>query len=387
VAVQSNPNPLPAAGNTAPKTGGLRPFTEADIPAVADLIWKVLHGRQTPAPSSLHTHLNDLFLCNPWLDEGIVSRTFSDSQGKIMGFFGAVPRRMSVQGKTVRLAFGSNFVVDPESRTSMMAIQLVRAFMKGSQDISITDSANDMSRPLLRSLGFTVAPIYSLQWARPLRPLRYGLNVVSRMKKSGMVNMLAGLAKPFCGAADAVAARAGISPLRLKPVRSEDQELDTATLLDCLNKIPAKHWLRPEYDQQSLDWLFDFIAKRNVLGELRKALVRDDSGKTLGWYIYAMSGLPVGEVLQIGADSASAGTVLDHMFYDAWQRGLAGLHGRMEPQFMAELTARGCVVFRHGSWTLVHSSQQDLLNLLHSGTAFFSRLDGEWSFRHGGVER
>lgn len=365
---------------------GLRPFAESDIAPVADLIWKVLHGHQGAAPSSLRVHLQDLFFQNPWLDEGIVSRVFENSEGKLVGFFGAVPRRMSVQGKPIRLAFGSNFVVDPESRTTMMAIQLVKAFMKGSQDVSITDSANDMSRQLLRSLGFQVVPIYSLQWARPLRPSRYAVNALVRAKKNAVVRTVGNIASPFCGIADSLAAKMGLSPFAHSAPEVADRELDTATLLTCLETIPSKQWLLPEYDQNALNWIFDFIAKRKVFGELRKAAVHNKEGKLVGWYIYSLNPGGVGEVLQIGAESPAVGTVLDHLFYDAWKRGLIGIHGRMEPQFMQDLTSKGCFFFRHGSWTLAHSAKPELLAPFHSGSAFFSRLDGEWSFRHGGRE-
>lgn len=371
--------------NTAVKAGGLRPFVSDDIAPVADLIWRVLHGHQEPAPASLHNHLQELFLSNPWMDDGIVSRVFQDSSsGKIIGFFGAVPRRMSLQGRRIRLAFGSNFVVDPGNRASMIALQLVKAFMKGPQDVSITDSANDMSRPLLRSLGFSVIPIYSLQWARPLRPAQYAVQMFNRMKKR-RTTILGSLAQPFCRLADAMAVRMPFSPLRqTTPV--DDQELDNEALLQCLTTIPGKQGLLPEYDISSLNWVLDFIARRKVLEPIRKAAVRDGSGKIVGWYVYT---IPVkggiGEVMQIGSQSPSVGMVLDHLFSDAWKHGLSALHGRMEPQFMQELTSRSCLFFRHGSWTLVQSTQPDLLSLLQSGTAFFSRLDGEWCFRHGGA--
>jgi len=319
--------------------GGLRPFAENDISSVADLIWKVLHQRKGPAPSSLRAHLQELFLQNPWMDEGIVSRVFENTQGKILGFFGAVPRRMSIQGETIRLAFGSNLVVDPESRASVTAMQLVRAFMKGSQDISITDSANEMSRPLLRSLGFTVVPIYSLQWARPLRPLEYALNGLSRLnKKSRALALCRSIARPFCSLGDAAATSTRVSPFRQSQPVTNDEELDTETLLECLATMPAKHWIVPEYNRDSLNWVLDFVAKRKVLGEVRRRLVRNQDGKILGWYIYSVAPGAVGEVFQIGAESPSIGIVLDHLFYDAWKQGLVGIHGRMEPQFMQELT-------------------------------------------------
>jgi hypothetical protein len=363
---------------------GLRPFGESDIQPVADLIWKVLHERKGAAPASLHNHLGELFLRNPWLDEGIVSRVFEDSQGKIAGFFGALPRRMTLQGTTIRLAFGSNFVMDPESRVSMAAIQLVKAFMKGTQDISITDSANEMSRQLLRSLGFSVVPIYSLQWARPLRPSRYAVDTLYRMKKSRTVARIGSIAKPFCNLADALAASAGFSPFRQTESQTDDEDLNLETHLQCLATIPSKHFLLPEYDGKALKWVLDFIAKRRVFGDIRKAAVRNKDGKVVGWYIYSLAPGGVGEVFQIGAESPSIGLVLDHLFRDAWKHGLVGLHGRMEPQFMQELTAKSCFFFRHGSWTLVQSKRPDLLALLQSGAAFFSRLDGEWSLRHGG---
>lgn len=367
--------------------GGLRPFAENDVSPVADLIWKVLHERKGPAPASLRAHLQELFLQNPWMDDGIVSRVFENTQGKILGFFGAVPRRMSIQGETIRLAFGSNLVVDPESRASVTAMQLVRAFMKGSQDISITDSANEMSRPLLRSLGFHVVPIYSLQWARPLRPSQYAINGVSRLnKKSQTMAVIGALAKPFCGLIDKAATSLRVTPLRQSRPAEDDEDLDTETLLECLATIPAKHWIVPEYNRDSLNWVLEFVAKRKVFGELRKRSVRNKDRKIIGWYIYTVAPGAVGEVLQIGSESPSIGIVLDHLFYDAWKHGLVGIHGRMEPQFMQELTSKSCFFLRHGSWTLAHSNKPQLLNLFQGGAAFFSRLDGEWSLRHGGAE-
>jgi hypothetical protein len=363
---------------------GLRSFIQSDIAGVADLIWKVLHEQTGPAPNSLHLHLQELFLANPWLDDGIVSRVYEDAQGNVRGFFGAVPRVMSLQGKTIRLAFGSNFVMDPENRGSMASLQLVRTFLKGSQDVSITDSANEMSRQLLRSLGFTAVPIYSLQWARPLRPSAYAIDIFCRMKKSSTIKFWGRVASPLFRITDSLAAKLSVSPFRQTSFDAQDEDLDNETLLHCLTTIPSKHWITPQYNQGSLNWVLTFIDNRRVFGSLRKALVRNKNGKIIGWYIYSLPERGVGEVFQIGAESASVGTVLDHLFFDAWQHGLLGLQGRMEPQFMEELTTRSCFFFRHGSWTMIHSNKPELLTAFHSGNLFFSRLDGEWCLRHGG---
>jgi hypothetical protein len=365
---------------------GIRPLVEADLVRVSDLIWKVLHEQQGPAPPSLKAYVDELFLQNPWLDESVHSLVYEDSEGKIVGFFGVVPRSMLIQGRNVRLAFGSNFVVEAGSRASFAAMQLVSAFMKGPQDISITDSATEGARQLLKSLGFTVVPIYSLIWARPLRPLQYGLHGAARLKKNKTIATIGTLGSPLFRVADYMAATMKVSPLHQTAPALKAEALDTDTLVQCLSRIPSKHWLVPQYNRESLEWVLKFVAKRNAYGDLRKILLRDEKGKINGWYIYGWTPGAIGEVLQIGVEGASVGKVLDHLFHDAWQHNLIGLHGRLEPQFMEELTQRSSFFLRTGSWTLAHSRTPELLGPIFSGNAFFSRLDGEGCLRFGDAQ-
>lgn len=362
---------------------GIRPLVEADISHVADLVWKVLHEQQGPAPSSLRAYVYELFLHNPWVEESISSLVYEDSERKIVGFFGVVPRPMSIQGKNVRLAFGSNFVVEAGSRASFAAMQLVNAFMKGPQDISITDSATEGARQLLRSLGFTVVPIYSLLWARPLRPSLYALHGAARLKKNKIMATLGTLASPLCHVADYLAATMKVSPFHQAAPAIKAEALDTDTLIQCLTRIPGKHWLVPQYNRESLEWVLKFVEKRNAYGDLRKVVLRDEKGKINGWYIYGLKPGGIGEVLQVGAEGTSVGKVLDHLIHEAWQNNLIGLHGRLEPQFMEELTQRSSFFLRNGSWTLAHSRMPELLGPIFSGNAFFSRLDGEGCLRFG----
>lgn len=192
--------------------------------------------------------------------------------------------------------------------------------------------------------------------------------------------------KPICLIGDALATKIPASPFRQLSPETVGEDLNTETLLELLVKIPAKNWLLPQYDKSSIDWIFKFVGQRKAYGDLRSAVVLDKKRKAIGWYIYYAAPGSVGEVLQIGADSNSFGKVLDHLFYDAWEHGLIGLHGRCEPQFLQELTMKSCFLLRTGSWTLVHSNKIELLNLIQSGNAFFSRLDGEWALRPGPEE-
>jgi hypothetical protein len=327
--------------------------------------------------------VDELFLQNPWVEEDIPSYVYEDSQGKLVGFFGVLPRRMTLLGKRVRLAFGSNFVVDPESRSTMAAIQLVRAFMKGAQDISITDSANESSRQMLRSLGFKISPIYSLVWARPLQPVRYGLLGAARLKKESSVAKLSALATPFASLLDSVATKLRTSPFHHGHLTTTEEEATPDAILQALATIPGKNWLLPEYSADSLEWILRFIEKRNAHGPLIKKIVRNENGKLIGWYIFGTSDGKIGDVLQMGSESASARLVLNRLFYDAHRQGLIGLHGRMEPQLMDEMSRSASFFIRQGSWTLFNTKTPEFAEPLLTGNAFFSRLEGEGVMRFG----
>ena len=67
---------------------------------------------------------------------------------------------MSVCGEPIRVAFGGNFVVDPQARSNLAGMRLLGTYMAGDQDLSQTDSANDVSRALLERFGFrTILPL------------------------------------------------------------------------------------------------------------------------------------------------------------------------------------------------------------------------------------
>jgi hypothetical protein len=362
---------------------GIRPFTKSDTAVVASLISKVLHERKGPAPASLQNHLDELFLQNPWAETDIPSYVYEDSKGGLVGFFGILPRAMTLQGRRIRLAFGSNFVVDPENRSSMAAIQLIRAFMKGPQDISITDSANESSRQMLRSLGFKISPIYSLIWARPLQPFSYALHGAARLKKNSLIAKLTSLASPISSLFDFAATRIPASPFHYSKLTTTAEEASSELILQCLASIPGKNWLLPEYTNESLDWVLNFIQKRNAYGTIVRKVIRNQEGKLIGWYVFGSGDGKIGDVLQIGTELLSAKLVVNHLFQDASLHGLIGLHGRMEPQFMDELSRAASIFVRQGSWTLLHTKNSELAEPLLTGNAFFSRLEGEGVMRFG----
>jgi hypothetical protein len=362
----------------------VRPFVESDIPQVADLYWTVMRGRTGSPPPAIRSAFQKLYFTNPWIDNQSGSLVYESEGGRIVGFLGVVRRRVSVCGQPVRIAYGGNFVVDPEARSNLAGLRLLGAYMAGDQDLSMTDSANDVSRALLERLGFrTILPL-SIHWARPLRPAHYAVHSVARLTGPILSAGLKIVTKPFCSIADSMAARSSGSPFRQTDPILHGAELDVETLLHCLAKNHSGYALWPEYDVHSLTWLLSFMDQMQTRGDLRKVVLRDDSQNIVGWYIYYVNPGSVGEVVQVDGERPFIKDILDHLFHDAWNRGVVGLHGVVESHLMGDFSEKNCFFACRGGWTVAHSRKPELLELLNRGDAFLSRLDGEWCLAFGG---
>jgi hypothetical protein len=360
----------------------VRPLTDADIPQVTDLYWNYMRRRKGPAPTALHSTFRELYFVNPFVDRSFPPLVYEDKDGKIVGFLGVIVRTMSLGGQPIRAAFGGNLVVHPESRATLAAPRLLGTFMAGSQDLRLTDSANDLSRKIVEKLGFRTIPAMNIHWARPLRPSHYAIHALSRAVNSSVSTTLKVIAKPFCVVADSLAANL-VSPFRQTKPRLPGTDLDIETLLQCQTEFRNGYALWPQYDVPSLQWLLGFMNHMPARGQLRQVLVRDGKQKILGWYIYYVKPGAVGEVVQIGSAAKSTKDVLDHLFYDATEQGVIALHGVVDSRRMADFSDKNCFFTCRGGWALAHSRKPELLETLERGEAFLSRLDGEWCLDPG----
>lgn len=361
----------------------VRPFARDDIPQVADLNWRVLRGRKGPPPSRLTSFLQEAYFANPWLDGAQPSLVYETADGKVVGFLGVIARKMSLRGQSLRVAFGGNFVVEPEFRSTLAGLHLLTTYMAGGQDVSQTDSANDISRRLLERLGFRTIVPFSVHWARPLRPAGYAAYELSRFAGRRVSAALRFAAQPFCSVADRMAARLRFSPFRQAEAVLHASELDAETLLRCLTEFRGDYALWAEYDAHSLQWLLSFMERVQARGKLRKLVLRDDHGKVVGWYIYGVKPGAVGEVVQIGGERQSMQRILEHLFHDAWGQGVVALHGVVNSSLMDEFSDKNCFFTCRGGWMLAHSRRPEIIERLTRGDAFLSRLDGEWSMGFG----
>jgi len=356
----------------------VRPFAPEDIPQAADLNWNFLRHQAGPSPPVLRSYFEKLFFHNPWFDKSLPSLVFEDDKGKIIGFLGVIPRPMSVRGERLRAAFGSNLVVHPDSRSTLAGLHLVKAYLAGAQDISLSDSANELTAKVQKGLGATTLLLESLHWSRPLRPSLYALDAMSRLSKNRITTTLRSLGKPLCVLADSVVTKLDLSHFRQNAPRLAGEKLSVGALLECYSEFSRRYSLRPEYDFNSLKWLLEFMDQMKAYGEVQRTLLRNERNEIVGWYVYYLKRGGVGEVVQIGGAKQSTAEILRHLFFDAWKRGAIGLHGRLEAQLLEDLSGMGCFFYRRGGWMQVHSRRPELPQLIQNGDAFLTRLDGEW---------
>jgi hypothetical protein len=354
----------------------IRPLTETDIPQVAHL-HKRAFGEHSALPlPELQEQLRAVFLHSPWYDPALSSLVYLDDSGRVVGFLGVLPRRMTLNGRPVRVAISTQFAVEPASR-GLPGVRLLRTFLDGPQDVSVTDGAGEASQKVWEGLGGITSILYTLHWTRPLRISRYVAALVSDRKA---LAPLATVLKPALSALDAVTTHVGWSPFQQRP-QAAREELTTEALLAALPKFTGAFPLRPEYTAQSLGWLLAMARQKQCWGSLRGSMVRDAQGGVAGWHLYYVKRGGIAEVLQVVARPECPNQVLDHLFFHAWRDGAVAVSGRLEPRLFKALAHKHCFFHLGGSRTLVHSRNQALLDVLHRGDAFFTRLEGEWWMR------
>jgi len=121
--------------------------------------------------SACEEYLRGILFGNPWHAPDLPPWV-SEEDGRIAGFVCVVPRPMVFRGRLIRAAVGCLYMVDPNRRNSLTALELIRAVLAGPQDLFIADGANDEARRLWLAAGGSAPILYGLHWTRLLRPAR-----------------------------------------------------------------------------------------------------------------------------------------------------------------------------------------------------------------------
>jgi len=366
----SNVTPMRARG-----TARVRPFAEADIPQVAEVHRAAFGVGNRARPAEYTEYFTRVFLDSA--ERGISSLVFQDHDGRVAGFVGIVPRRVTIAGRQYQAAISSQFIVDPSSHVALVALRLAKAYLDGPQDLSIADEANDVSRKIWEGLGGTTALLLSMYWTRALRPSQLGLSFLRGRRAAAPI---AKVAAPLAMLADRMAARFPGSQFRQQPPSTASAPLFAQTVVEHSPALCDRTALRVDYDEQTFQRLLDRTASPAAGRRAINAVVKSGSS-ILGWYVADIDAHGVVEVAQLSATMATIADVLDHLFYRAWREGGVSVTGRLDPRFLQPLSDKYCLFHRRGPWVLIKSNTPELVTALESGRTCLSRLDGEWSLR------
>lgn len=362
----------------------VRPLERDDLDQAVRLYASVMRPEGAPM-ERLRAWFEASALDHPWADPEIPSLVSVGEEGTIEALLVSHVRRLRIEDRPARLACSGQLVASPQARRRAAGARLLRTYMKGPQDLTITDGATETVRAVWELLGGELAHPQSIDWWRPLRlgslasspwVTRRGRSRPSRAAVAAgrAGDALAGLLPDrwlahAANAGTTVGART-VTPSRLEPLTAE-------ALVEAAPKVGRALRVVPAYDLGFSQWLLDELVKARP-DELRALMVRGPDDEVVGWFVYYLVPGGVSPVIAVaaGSEAASAG-VMDALIEDARSGGAAAVRGRLEPRLVAPAAARGCL-FRFAGQALVQGRDPALVTLATSRHALLTRLEGEW---------
>lgn len=357
----------------------IRPLAREDLPEVVSLYERVMRSGSRDAPAGLVPYFERTFLDHPWADPDLPSLVSRSQEGRIIGFLGSHVRRIRFEERSMRLACGGQLIADPDVRNRAVGVFLLRTFLSGPQDVTITDGATRTVRQIWEGLGGVTSDLKSISWVRLLRPSRFAGDYL--LRRRDRERAFARL-RPLLDAVDALALRLPIRSLRPEIPAGSEEPLSAGALLENLPAVTASLRCYPEYDEPFLEWLFREMAAAQSRGTLRRLLVRDRRRQVIGWYVYYLGSEDECQVMQIAARHGNLERVLDQLFSRAYQDGAISIRGRLEPGLVQPLSARRCLFRDSGVPALVHARNPDVAAAVQSSRCLLTRMDGEWWMGH-----
>lgn len=367
----------------APAVAGgiVRPLAPQDVGAVAALFQRLFRRTGKAAPASLGRYLDELFLHHPSANPELRSHVHVAGDGTVDGFIGVLPARMQFRGTPIRAAIAGSLMVADPHRDPLAGARLLRAFFKGPQDFSFSETANPISQGMWERLGGFAVPAYSMEWVRVLRPAAACLAALRQAKPA------ARLLRPLAVGLDRLAVPMSARVLgRIADTAGTARgvDADDSAIAAAATELAAAYALGPNWDSATLAWLLAHANEKERHGPLFRRIVTGRGGRLLGCSLFYGRPGAIGWVLQILARPDSVGAVIDDLFAQAAQRGFAALRGRSDPLLLDALLRRKCLMLHRAS-TVVHARDPELVQAVRAGEAMLNGLAGEsWTRLIGG---
>lgn len=347
----------------------IRPLERSDLEQAVNLYQRVaMPGTPRPMPE-LYAYFEHLLFDQPWRDPEIPSLVFDQPGRGIVALIASHTRHMywTEEDRDLKVACSGQLVADPDFRNRGVGALLLRSYLKGGQDLTITDGATDDVRTMWTKFGGRTNYLASNTWTRVISPAAYaGWAVTRRLRRQGgfVLQAAAGLDSflPYPA-----------------PVGSEtgSVELSASDLVGLVAELRGQFKISPGYDERFAAWLMSELAGRPERGLPLCRKVVDRAGEPLGWYLAFIDPKGIAQVLQVGAPPERCAAVIDRLVVDAAESGASAATGRVEPHLYSAVRRRG-FIFRAGEWALIESREPEYVNAVLHGEALMTRLDGEW---------
>jgi hypothetical protein len=354
-------------------------FAEEHVGEVSALFLRGMRGRKDTPGKPVQDYFREIFFANPWTSPEFPSLVYFD-RGKLAGFLGVLPRQMEFRGRSIRVAVTSQLVVDREQHRGLAALELLRCYLRGPQDLSYCDGVSESVDRLWMSAGAHPARLYSFNWLRVLRPFGTARSFGDRFK--GPLKLLGRVVGPGAAPADFLLSKMPHSALR--PPRSAciSTPMNAEQMYRLMQEVGWREALRPLYDLPAFEWLMAQVAANRPLGDLLMTAVHKPDGELCGYYICQVKRGGHASVLQIGLRRHDHfDQVLGALLRDAWERGACSVKGQAIPSALVSLTNQYCLFRQAQTNVLFKARDPEIANAIFRGDAALSRLDGEFWLR------
>jgi hypothetical protein len=339
------------------------------------MFMNVFRKKAIPASDSLKSYFIKLYFNNPWTSADCPSFVYCDASDSVRGFVGAIPVPMKVGDRRIIASVAGNHMIDPGLKDPFAGVLLLRKLFASNPVLTISDSANEISKTLWTGLGANVLTLNSMRWVRILQPCRYFLSLISHQSSLGRLKPLL---RPICAAADLIASGFFRPPGRSSSQVHAAKAFDVKKALTAFPEIIGRRTILPDYTEDGLTQLLAMASEKEQFGPLFNRVVEDSSGNVAGWYMYYASRGDVAQVLQFAARSHMTGTVLGHLFNDARTRGCIAVMGGIETASVKEFSENQCLFFLRNMYSVAYSLDKEIMDALLKGDTFISRLEGEF---------
>lgn len=359
----------------------VRPLAATDLPALAQLFVKTFRPGLDAASPAFLSYLGQHYLTGPVASADLPSLVHADDAGRLTGFVGVNSLAMRLGERRLRAAICGALMVDDPKGDPLAGARLLKAFLAGPQDVSLSETANDVSTALWTRLGGLVLPDYSMDWLRILRPLSFAVD-----RAGGRVPALRLLA-PVVGRLDRlVERRSGHGGLRWSSLGGQTvrgvvvEAIDQPAFAAAFATLAGTSRLAPDLDPTALAHMVAEAASIRRHGLWQMVAVRTaPAGTTIGVAGYYLTPGRLASVLQIVAAKGRYGTVFDALLSHLHAAGAVAAMGRTQPVLIDAILNRRVALLPFVT-TVVHSRDPDILAAVTAGEAFINGFVGEkWS--------